>query len=182
MPGQLQAVPGTNTLYAVRQMWIAADNVSSLWRPPYTYQLRGPKTRPQGWTFPLGYWPARRGGLFCNDPAAPASLMFGDSNAGNANEMFEPTELGNQGHQGRKFIMGQCQDSGGGGVSGAVVQGFRTSTDEYVGETTADSNGNYELGVPYPGENHYLVAYRAGSPDLAGTTVNNLQGTNRDGT
>jgi hypothetical protein len=78
--------------------------------------------------------------------------------------------------------MGKCKDSVNAGVSGAIVQGFITATDAYVGETTADSLGNYELGTPYPATNHYLVAYRAGSPDIAGTTVNTLQPTNKDGT
>jgi hypothetical protein len=68
------------------------------------------------------------------------------------------------------------------GVSGATVQGFRTSDDLFVGETTADSSGNYELATVYPATNHYLVAYKAGSPDITGATVNTLQPTNRDGT
>jgi hypothetical protein len=67
-------------------------------------------------------------------------------------------------------------------VSGAVVQAFRTSDDVLVAETTADSNGQYEAGRCETGVSHYLVAYRAGSPDIAGTTVNTLTGTNRDGT
>ena len=64
-----------------------------------------------------------------------------------------------------------------------VVQGFLTETDALVRETTADSNGRYELGTEYASPTqHYLVAYSAGSPDIAGTTVNTLTATNRDGT
>jgi len=95
---------------------------------------------------------------------------------------WSPWQRATRGNGTVKFIMGQCKDGSDVGVSGATVQGFLTATDAYVGETTADSLGNYELGTPYPGAQHYLVAYRAGSPDIAGTTVNTLIPTNRDGT
>ena len=97
-------------------------------------------------------------------------------------DAWSPWQRAMRGNGALKFIMGVCKDSNGATVSGAVVQGFLTATDTFVRETTCGSLGEYELGTEYPSTNHYLVAYRAGSPDIAGTTVNTLQGTNRDGT
>lgn len=184
MPGQIQAVPGTNTIYATMQASIArSDDESSVMADPRSsYRLRGMLTREQGWTHRGGRWPSSRGMGFYSDPAAPSSMIFGGDECCAAPGDFEPWRFGNQGTQSLKFIMGTCKDSVGGTVSGAIVQGFITATDAFVGETTADSNGRYELGTPNPGTQHYLVAYRAGAPDIAGTTVNTLTPTNRDGT
>ena len=71
------------------------------------------------------------------------------------------------------FINGRTLDSNGNPVA-ATVQGFVTSTGTFVGVVGSDSNGNYSLPTLFTGSNHYLVAYRAGSPDTAGTTVNTL--------
>jgi hypothetical protein len=67
-------------------------------------------------------------------------------------------------------------------VANAIVQGYVTSTDAYVGEVQANNDGTYTLGTEtLPGVAHYLVAYKPGSPDIAGTTVNTLTSTNVDG-
>jgi hypothetical protein len=87
-----------------------------------------------------------------------------------------------RGNGATKFIMGNCKDAGGSPVSGAVVQCFLTVTDQIVSEVTSQTDGSYEAPTVYPGAAHYLVAYRPGSPDIAGTTVNTLTPTNRDGT
>ena len=121
---------------------------------------------------------------------SPSAMMSGDRSAGYCLQSLDivdggwdqPIQRAARGGSQLKYIIGTCYDSVGGTVSGATVQGFVTATDTFVRETTADSNGRYELGTEYPATNHYLVAYRAGSPDIAGTTVNTLQGTNRDGT
>ncbi len=97
-------------------------------------------------------------------------------------DWWSPNQRSARGNGATKFIMGQCKDSGGSGVSGATVQCFLTATDALVSETTADTYGNYEAPTVYPGAAHYLVAYRAGSPDITGATVNTLTPTNRDGT
>lgn len=111
---------------------------------------------------------------------SPGFSQIGQDASGVAS--WAPMQRSSRGNGASKFIMGQCKDSGGNGVSGATVQGFLTGSDKYIGETTADSLGNYELQSVYPATAHYLVAYRAGSPDIAGTTVNTLTPTNRDGT
>lgn len=122
-------------------------------------------------------WPAS--GFMSGDRSA-GFCMFGQDMA--ECDWWSPLQRVARGNGATKFIRGVCKDSGGNTVSGAIVQGFLTATDAYVGETACDSYGNYELGTPYPGAAHYLVAYRAGSPDISGTTVNTLLPTNRDGT
>lgn len=94
---------------------------------------------------------------------------------------WSPMQRASRGTSSAKFIRGQCKDGSGNALGGAVVQGFLTATDTFVGEVACDGNGNYELGSVYPGKSHYLVAYYA-STNLAGTTVNTLVPTNRDGT
>lgn len=119
-----------------------------------------------------------------------SGFMTGDISAGyicpinqdvQCSDWWSPWQRANRGNGRVKFILGQCKDGAGNALGGAVVQGFLTSSDAFVGETACDDKGNYELGTPYPGQNHYLVAYYSAG-NLAGTTVNTLIPTNRDGT
>ena len=70
-------------------------------------------------------------------------------------------------------ISGVTKDSAGSVLGNCVVQLFRTSDDGIVYESTSDANGVFKFynasGGPF-----YIVAYKAGSPDVAGTTVNTL--------
>ena len=75
-------------------------------------------------------------------------------------------------------ICGVTKDSVGTPLGSCVVQLFRTSNDSFLHEMTSDVVGNYCITVPlsdYP--QCYIVAYKAGSPDVAGTTLNTLVGT-----
>lgn len=182
MPGKLLAVPGRNTIYATFQASPFDDEKpSALTDLRYDAQKRGPKVRASyGWTHSYGWWPCASG--FYSDPAAPANAIMSQEMTGSGAEGYGPWESHEAGSQNLKFIMGVCYDSVGGTVSGAVVQGFLTSNDRFVRETTADSNGRYELGTEYASPTqHYLVSYRSGAPDISGTTVNTLTATNRDG-
>lgn len=180
MPAAIRAVPGTNTIYATMQAslprWFTDD--CNLWTIRWSnHSMRGSKTGRQArraWTFAKGYWPYGGRMSFVNDPAAPTGNVSKHMD-------FEPWHAGPGGSPGIKFIMGKCKDASGVAIGGAVVQGFRTTNDQFVRETQADDQGNYELGTEYPNEGHYLVAYSAGSPDRTGATVNTLVGTNRDG-
>lgn len=98
-------------------------------------------------------------------------------------DLFEPYSCDGEGTQSRNFIRGICKDSGGSPVANAIVQGFVTATDAFVGEVQSNTDGTYNLGTEQLKTTaHYLVAYKAGSPDTAGTTVNTLLPTNVDGT
>jgi hypothetical protein len=83
-------------------------------------------------------------------------------------------DISTRGKQCRHKITGVTKDSGGAALGNCVVQLFRTSNDEFIMENTSDLLGNYEVRTPYPGANHYCVAYKQGSPDVTGATVNTL--------
>ncbi len=72
-------------------------------------------------------------------------------------------------------ITGITRDSAGAALGGCVVQLFSTPDDRIVSEVTSDGAGNYSFRVGN-GSEYYVVAYNAGSPDVAGTTVNTLAG------
>jgi len=98
-------------------------------------------------------------------------------------DMFEPYSCDGPGNQSLKFIKGLCVDTSDNPLSGVVVQAFRASDDAFAGyEVQSREDGSYDLATNFPGVNHYIVAYLAGSPDRAGTTVNTLVPANIDGT
>lgn len=172
---RLIAVPAANNLYSYRQARAEPEG-TELWEPGWTYARNTPKTgRGDHWTPVGGRWPAPQ--VFATDPAADVTIGDRLNRSGG----WAPWSGGNPGSQGRKFLRGQCVDGSAVGVSGAVVQAFLTATDAFQGEQTSTEGGYYEVGTTEAGA-HYLVAYKPGSPDIAGTTVNTLVPTNRDGT
>jgi hypothetical protein len=75
-------------------------------------------------------------------------------------------------------ITGTTKDSTGAALGTCVVDLFDTATDVRLDTTTSDASGVFEFrGAGQPPNAYYLVAYKAGSPDVAGTTVNTLVGT-----
>ena len=71
------------------------------------------------------------------------------------------------------YISGVTRDSVGNPLGGCKVELFCSGSDIYVGDTVSDGSGNYSFQVLKSGP-FYLVAYKAGSPDVAGTTVNTI--------
>ena len=72
-------------------------------------------------------------------------------------------------------ISGITKDSTGTPLAGCTVHIFETMRDLLMGLTVSDGGGNYSLSVT-PSNPQYCVAYLAGFPDVAGTTVNTLTG------
>ena len=70
-------------------------------------------------------------------------------------------------------ISGVTKDSAGAALGACMVQLFRTPSDTLVQEVVSDASGNYSFDNPGSGP-FYVVAYKQGSPDVAGTTVNTL--------
>lgn len=185
MPGFLRQVPGGVAGYEafIQTMPPPCREESVLSDRRWTYQRRSPDTFPQ-WdqTFIVAgaWWPMIKSGAFGGNPNQV--VFFSDDTLGAMSGAWAAWEYGLGGNQSMKYIMGKCQDSGGNALGGAVVQGFRTSNDMFVMETRCDDQGLFELGCPQtPTDQHYLVAYYA-SGNLAGTTVNTLTATWRDGT
>lgn len=147
--------------------------------PRWCWQKRSPKTQKDkiGWNSMWSYG-CRTGG---GDAEGYAPSGNGQGLAGC--DLYEPYSCDGAGTQTKRFIRGTCLDNVGSPVANAIVQAFVTSTDAYVGEVQANNDGTYTLGVEtLAGVQHYLVAYKPGSPDIAGTSVNTITSTNVDGT
>lgn len=142
--------------------------------PRWSWQRRSPKTRAgtDEWRSLWSFGAKISGG---------ADLDY--SVIDNARLGFEPFSCDGPGTQSLKFLKGVCRDVSSNPLSGVVVQAFRTSDDAFAGyEVQTREDGSYDLPTKFPGVAHYAVAYLAGSPDRAGTTVNTLIPTNVDGT
>ena len=148
-----------------------------IWTDRWNWERRGPEAtvNRNPWT---SCWPRSQFGS--GDPATPMGVLGQCYESGG--NSFETPHAG-YGTQSIKFILGTCVDNLDAPVANAIVQCFATTTDLLTGEVTANTDGTYAVPTPYvsPAQ-HYLVAYKAGSPDIAGTTVNTLTATNIDGT
>jgi hypothetical protein len=71
-------------------------------------------------------------------------------------------------------ITGFALDAVGQPVSGATVKVFRTADDTLLATTTSDATGLYAFVLPQGVGGNYLVFYKAGSPDIYGTTLNTI--------
>lgn len=80
-----------------------------------------------------------------------------------------------QGARSKKRFTGVTKDSNGDPLSYCVVQLFRTSDDLFIMETTSDLFGNFAVYSPWDTA-HYMVAYKSGAQDVAGTTKNTIVG------
>jgi hypothetical protein len=76
----------------------------------------------------------------------------------------------------RLLISGVTRDKDGTALATCAVSLFRTSDNAIMEQTTSDGVGAFAFSAVGLGESYYVVAYKAGSPDVAGTTVNTLVG------
>ena len=72
------------------------------------------------------------------------------------------------------LLSGITRDSSGVALGGCEVELMLTATDVKVDKVASDTSGNYSFKSGQYGKTYYIVAYKAGSPDVAGTTVNTL--------
>lgn len=73
-------------------------------------------------------------------------------------------------------IVGVTRTSTGTVLSNCVIDLFETGSDLVRGRTVSGADGSFNFGNPGTGP-FYLVAYKTGSPDVAGTTVNTVMPT-----
>lgn len=155
-------------------------DATTLWQPQYNWERRNLQScvDRDGW---FAQWP--RGGLLSANPVNPMSLLGQCIESGGWGNAFEPDSAWGPGSQSTKFLLGTCLDASSVPVAGAVVEAFVTATDvrDGPGEVSA-GDGTFRAGVYQGTGNHYMVAYKPGSPDIAGTTINTLTPTNIDGT
>jgi hypothetical protein len=71
------------------------------------------------------------------------------------------------------YMSGVTRDTNGAVLGGVRVMIFTTSDMAFVGEVTSDSNGVWSI-LLLKGGPFFQVCYKAGSPDVAGTSVNTL--------
>ena len=71
-------------------------------------------------------------------------------------------------------ITGSTLDSAGAALASCTVHLFEAATDTEVQETISNGSGVYTFNIGQNAGYFYVVAYKPGSPDVAGTTVNTL--------
>lgn len=74
-------------------------------------------------------------------------------------------------------IFGVTKNSAGAALGGCTVHLFETLVNKAVDEGVSDGSGNYEFRSASLSTQYYVRAYKAGAPDVAGTTINTLVGT-----
>jgi len=72
-----------------------------------------------------------------------------------------------------RALTGVSRDSTGAILGSCVIDLFVSGSDQLWARTVSDGSGVFSFGNPGTGP-FYIVAYKAGSPDVAGTTVNTL--------
>jgi hypothetical protein len=72
-------------------------------------------------------------------------------------------------------IVGVTRDASGAPLASVTVKLFKTSDNSLVNSTVSDGSGVYSFTVT-PSTAYYLLAYKSGTPDVAGTTLNTLVG------
>lgn len=75
------------------------------------------------------------------------------------------------------LISGFTLTGAGAALGACTVELYRVRGDVMVESVVSDGSGIFTFSPVSPGELYYAVAYKSGSPDLAGTTRNVLAGT-----
>lgn len=70
-------------------------------------------------------------------------------------------------------LSGVSRDSAGAPLGNCRVMIFRTEDKSFILETQSDASGNWAVSMLVGGP-FFLVEYKAGSPDVAGTSVNTI--------
>ena len=137
-------------------------------RPPF---MPG-RWLPQAWNTPFGvtdaavrYWTIPKPILF-----AVNGLQL------SAHGIFHPIAAMSPYPSTKLWITGTTWDNTGAALAGCTVRLFRTSDNKLFETLISDANGNFGFSSVGLSEQYYIVAYRAGNPDVAGVTVNTLTG------
>ena len=122
--------------------------------------------------FANGWWP--RSSLAIGDPALDYGLL---------EAVWQDSPELTNGQNSRVTITGVTRDVYGSPLGGCTVKLFKTDDGNYPGtkdtkldETVSDPSGNYTLTTPYYPDQHYVVVYKAGAPDVFGSSPNVLIG------
>lgn len=139
---------------------------------------------PEGMGLPLGRFGYSQTGIDVRGNRSPAPFAPRDGNTV-VNTHGQRTALGlpRPPMTWRQFakstgsfsLSGVSRDSTGAALAACTVLVFNAHTNEFIGQTVSDGSGNWSVVVPTNSPRHFVVEYKAGSPDVAGTSVNTLQ-------
>lgn len=87
---------------------------------------------------------------------------------------FELPEM-TRGISSRLAFLGTSRDQYGSPLGGCTIICYRTTDRSFVSEVVSNADGSFFVNTFYP-DQHFLVFYKAGFPDVFGTTVNTLVG------
>jgi hypothetical protein len=147
------------------------DFVSSM--PMTDADILWPRSRMQGAASSMSAPSAQGVGL--SGPTLGSPLNCGTLNSDPAAQAWE-WNVYTTGSRHRMVFTGKTLNSSGAALGGCTVQLFNTATGLLVDTQTSDSSGNYKVTDP----NNvacFMIAYLPGSPDVAGTTIDELTGT-----
>ena len=109
----------------------------------------------------------------------PRSNFYGDPSSVGTNYIFTQKQWGIltpwHGITQRWGISGVTRDVNGTPIGNVICRLFLTSDNTLQDTATSDANGNFSIYTPSTAS-HYIVAYKTGTPDIEGTTVNTLTG------
>lgn len=142
---------------AAQPQFILLNNDETLAAKQYQYDRPSPDYRSP-------WWPTSAG--FVGSQGADMGLL--------AAEWYEDPEI-TRGVSARLGLVGVTRDQYGTPLPACTVRAFRTSDGALINETISDGNGAF-MGNVYDATPHFIVFYKAGTPDVFGTTVNTLIG------
>ena len=99
---------------------------------------------------------------------APRGLWQGTPGYGGGSGFTSPKFYGSF------SISGVTRTSAGATLGNCAVHLFESATDIEIAQTTSDGSGNFTFVIGTNAGFFYIVAYKPGSPDVAGTSVNTL--------
>ena len=189
MPIQFPVLAGPARSY-VEMQWLAQMTkrfgtvpAPNLGRPGALFGDRSPGKTSNGWSFNpgIGLRPdgTKTGAGGATGNVRRPSTMFqapDQTSVVNPVAMFDEQyaqtvgfdrDLGQQNNR----IVGVSRDSTGAALGACTIKVFRTSDDVLVASTTSDGSGNW---TAYPNQQgpYYFVEYKAGAPDVFGTSPN----------
>lgn len=85
---------------------------------------------------------------------------------------WSPLLIGRVGGYERLTLTGVSRDSTGAALGGCTVKVFSTINDVKLFETVSNGSGSWSIDVGANPGPFYFVEYKAGTPDLAGTSLN----------
>jgi len=111
-------------------------------------------------------------------PGAGSAGLYGDAgDVQPSGSVWHTRPEVTNGSNSRFSVTGITRDVYGSPVGGVTVKLFATGTDILMDQQTSDANtGSFTLSTYLYPDSHYIVAYKAGSPDVQGSSVNTIIG------